>query len=606
MIAPRKIHVTIDGKRCEGVEGQTILEIARANDVYIPTLCYLKHLSPWGGCRMCICEVKGNPKIVPSCATPAADGSEVVTKNDRLVGLRQATLELLFSERNHICPICPYNKGDCGLQHQAYIHGLDHISLPYLYPSLPVDLSGKYFGLDHNRCILCTRCVRACDEMEGIHTLDIAYRGANNLVVVDNVATFGTSETCTSCGACVAACPTGALFDKSSAFLGQLTSSQKVRTTCRECPVGCGLLVYVRDGRVFNVHGDMESPVNNGHLCVKGRYETWADPRKRVKTPMIRRDGALQPATWDEARAVIRDALGKVGVHHRALLLAPRLTNEATQTVKRIAGQFNRVAMRVARDEAALCETAKDSNVTLDVIRDADAIIVLGATPSRHNPVVASMIRSATRRRGAKLIVLNCRKSDLDYYADIAAAEISLEHAFWNRVASKLEDARRPVLVYGPRAMTPVGVTAMDRLIEIFEKLPGSQGVQLLPLSIGSNSLAMTAAGIEPIEAVGPWLDASPLGYLHVVASDDPAGGAGMLDEKHVPRLLQEIECVVVQAAHMSPLANLAHVVLPVTAWNETAGHTTNIEGRTLPLQTAIPARGESKSDQQILETLLT
>jgi formate dehydrogenase major subunit len=604
MIAPRKIKLTIDGKPCEGTEGQTILEIARANDVYIPTLCYLKHLTPWGGCRMCICEVKGSAKIVPSCTTPAQDGSEVTVKSDRLVGLRRATLELLFSERNHICPICTYNKGDCGLQHQAYVHNLDHVGIPYLYPAMPVDLTGKYFGIDHNRCILCTRCVRACDEMEGVHTLDVANRGAKNVVVVDNLTTFGQSSTCTMCGACVTSCPTGALFDKASAFLGQLTKSETVRTTCRECPVGCGLLVYVRDGRVLNVQGDFESPVNKGHLCVRGRYQTWADPRTRISQPMIRRGGALQTVTWDAARAAIADMLQNVTANHRALLVAPRSTNETVQTVKAVHGQFNRVAMRVANHESALCETAAGSSTSVGVLDDADAIVLLGVNPARHNPVIAAKIRATVRKRGAKLVILHGRRSDLDFIADMTAHEVGVERAFWKKVGDVLQGSRRPVLVYGPRAMTPVGVTAMDHLITVFGSLTGSQDPKLLPLTIGTNCLAATTAGIEPIEDVGPWLDASPLGYLHIVAGDEPDGGASLLDEKHVARLLREIECVVVQAAYESPLIELAHLVLPSAAWSETAGTTTNIEGRSLPLKAVFPARGGARSDQHILETM--
>src|ERR1017187_3416960 len=141
MIAKKQITVTIDGQKCVGEQGQTILQIATANSIHIPTLCYLKDLSSWGGCRMCIVEVAGSPKVVPSCATPAADGATYAANNDRLRGLRRLTLELLFSERNHICPICPMNHGDCELQQQGYQHGMDNVRYPYLYPSLPMDMS---------------------------------------------------------------------------------------------------------------------------------------------------------------------------------------------------------------------------------------------------------------------------------------------------------------------------------------------------------------------------------------------------------------------------------------------------------------------------------
>ncbi|MGA2137785.1 MAG: molybdopterin-dependent oxidoreductase [Verrucomicrobiia bacterium] len=609
MIASRQITVTINGKRCVGQDGQTILQVAQANDVYIPTLCYLKHLSPWGGCRLCIVEIAGSSKIVPSCSTPASDGTEVITTSPRLHHLRRNTLELLFSERNHICPMCPMNKGDCGLQHQGYVHGIDSIRYPYLYPSLPVDTSGKYFVLDHNRCILCTRCVRACEEMEGAHTLDISHRGANNRVVVDLGATFGTSDSCTNCGSCVASCPTGALFDKASAYRGKLNSSQIVRTTCLECPVGCSLEVYTRENRIVTVFGDPESPINRGHLCVRGRYETWAEPRERILQPLVRRNGKLEPTTWDEALGAIANATKKLRTAQKAMLVSPRLTNETAKTLKRLAGKFGRVATFVSQNEAALCGANDGEAVpasALDELRDADAIIVLGAQPSRDNGVVAAMIRGAVRRRGAKLLIFHARKSDLDRYADISANVVSLERAFWKQVGTVLQGAQRPALVYGPNAMTPIGVMVMERLINIFEAKTKGQPPRLVPLPVSTNSFALTAAGIEAEEDIGPWIDAKPLKLLHIVASDEPDGGARLLREKHVPALLDAIDCLVVQASYRSALTDRAHVVLPAAIWCEKSGTTTNFEGRELPLRQVLPPRGEARDDKVILETLFS
>ena len=604
MIAPKKISLTINGKPCEGTLGQTILEIARANDVYIPTLCYLKGLTAWGGCRLCIVEVEGSPKVVPSCATAAVDGSKITTHNQRLVNLRRATLELLFSERNHICPICPYNKGDCGLQHQGYVHGIEHVRYRYLYPALPVDLTGEFFGLDHNRCILCTRCVRTCDELEGVHTLDVAHRGIRNQIVVDLQSTFGTSETCTACGACVASCPTGALFDKAAAFRGPLASCQQVTTTCIECPVGCGLKVYTKENRIVNVWGDPNSPVNGGHLCVKGRYETWAEPRERVLTPLVRKNGDLVKASWDEAVAVVRKAVKAAKKAEKALLALPRLTHETAETVARIAGKLDRVGMAVANNETALLAEPEFAAEALAKLQDADAIIVLGAQPSRHNGVVAARIRNTVRKQGAKLIVLHAGKSDLDALADICANVVSLEHKFWDRVAAILTNVRRPALVYGANAMTPIGVTVMERLIKILETNPDGQEPLLIGLPASDNSFALAAAGVEVVEDVGPWLDAKPLKFLHIVASDAPDGGAQVLEEKYVPGLLAQIDYLVVQASYASRLTELAHVVLPAAIWCEKSGTITNVEGRRLPLCPVLPVSGEAREDKTILESV--
>ncbi|HUJ09416.1 MAG TPA: molybdopterin-dependent oxidoreductase [Verrucomicrobiae bacterium] len=611
MIAPKQITLTINGKRCLGQEGDTILQVAQANDIFVPTLCHMKHLSPWGGCRLCIVEIKGSPKVVPSCSTPATDGSEVIATSPRLHELRRSTLELLFSERNHICPICEMNQGDCGLQHQGYVHGIDAVRFPYLYPTLPVDTSGKYFALDHNRCILCTRCVRACEEMEGIHTLDISHRGIHNRVVVDIAATFGTSDTCTNCGACVASCPTGALFDKASAFRGKLNSSQVVRTTCLECPVGCGLEVYTRDNRIVNVFGDFESPINRGHLCVRGRYETWAEPRERILTPLVRRDGKLESASWNEAVDSVRNAARRFQTEQRAMLLSPRLTNETARAMRKLAPKIGRVGVVVVQHEEALCRVNGGPTPpasALDQLQDADAIIILGARPSRDNGVVAARIRTTVRRRGAKLLIFHSRKSDLDRYADVSAYAVSLERAFWKQVASLLQDVHRPVLVYGPDAMTSIGVTVMERLIKIFEvNTDGrTQSLQLVALPVSTNGCTWTGAEIETVEDVGLWLGAKPLRYLQVVASDEPDGGAHLLRERHVRALLDNVDCLVVQASYRSALTERAQVILPSALWSEKSGTVTNFEGRELPVRQVVPPRGEARDDREILETLFS
>jgi predicted molibdopterin-dependent oxidoreductase YjgC len=241
----------------------------------------------------------------------------------------------------------------------------------------------------------------------------------------------------------------------------------------------------------------------------------------------------------------------------------------------------------------------------LDELQDADAIIVLGAQLSRDNGVVASRVRTTVRRRGAKLLIFYCRKSDLDRFADVSANVVSLDHRFWNQVASVLRDVQRPVLVYGPDAMTPIGVTVMDRLIRIFEAKTEGQPPRPIPLPTSTNSFALTAAGIEPVEDIAPWIDAEPLKFLHIVASDEPDGGARLLREKYVSELLGEIDCLVVQASYRSALSDRAHVVLPATIWCEKSGTITNFEGRELPLRPVLPPRGEARDDKAILEALL-
>jgi bidirectional [NiFe] hydrogenase diaphorase subunit len=203
----------INGRDVGGRENETILDLARESGIFIPTLCYLDGLSPWGACRLCLVEIKGSSKLFPSCVTVVEEGMEVTTDSERLRKYRRMILELLFAERNHVCAVCVSN-GHCELQAAAQAAGLTHVHVPYRYPTLPVDASHDRFVIDHNRCILCTRCVRVCDEIEGAHTWDLTGRGGEARVITDLNQPWGSSDTCTLCGKCVQLCPTGALFEK--------------------------------------------------------------------------------------------------------------------------------------------------------------------------------------------------------------------------------------------------------------------------------------------------------------------------------------------------------------------------------------------------------
>lgn len=209
------ITMTINDELVSGREGQTLLELIRERGIKLPTLCHLEGLEARGGCRLCLVEVQGSNRLVPACVTPAQEGLVITTHSERLVRYRHMILELLFSERNHICAVCVMN-GHCELQYEAAAIGMDHVRYDYLNPDLPIDASHERYAIDHNRCILCTRCVRVCDSVEGAHTWDVMGRGVNSRVITDLNQPWGASRSCTSCGKCVQVCPTGALHYKES------------------------------------------------------------------------------------------------------------------------------------------------------------------------------------------------------------------------------------------------------------------------------------------------------------------------------------------------------------------------------------------------------
>ncbi len=212
--------LTIDGKPITAEEGATVLQAAEEAGIRIPTLCHLDGVYDVGACRLCLVEVTGVPKLLPACTTKVAEGMEVRTDNERLRKYRRMTLELLFAERNHVCAACVAN-GHCELQTLGYSLGMDHVRYEYLFPKWTVDTTHRLFGMDHNRCILCTRCVRVCWHIEAAGTKNVAGRGTRSHIITDLNMPWGDSESCTQCGKCVQACPTGALFAK-GATVGEM------------------------------------------------------------------------------------------------------------------------------------------------------------------------------------------------------------------------------------------------------------------------------------------------------------------------------------------------------------------------------------------------
>ena len=321
--------VTIDGKPIEVSPGTTVLQACEALGVEIPTFCYLKHLNPEGSCRMCVVEVAGVKNLQISCATACWDGMEVTTKNERIVSFRRMIIELLLANHEADCFSCPAT-GRCKLYQYAMEYGVEETRFERFKEVRPKDESSEFFNYDPSKCILCRRCVRTCHELQSNHTLSLKNRGPDTWVGLPFDKLFKDSN-CVSCGNCVSVCPTGALTTKQSKTY-RAWEVTKTRTTCPYCGVGCQMDLLVKNGEVVGVE-PADGRANHGLLCVKGKfaYQFISHP-DRLKTPLIRKEGTLQPVSWDEALDYVTTGIKKIkeesGPDAIAGFASARATNE--------------------------------------------------------------------------------------------------------------------------------------------------------------------------------------------------------------------------------------------------------------------------------------
>ncbi len=422
-----QVSLTIDGQQVSVPPGTSVLQAALDNGIFVPTLCHDPRIEPYGGCRMCIVEIEGMRGLPTACTTPVAHGMIVRTDTAEVNEVRRMTCSMLISDHRGDCLSCWSNQ-QCGLQKTAAYLGIEEDLLRRMDREAVVDESNPFYIRDLSRCILCDLCVRVCAEIRAVYAIATAGRGYES-----RIAAFSDdpvyNSVCDSCGECVDVCPVGALVARRET----VSPAREVRTICPYCGCGCGIVLGLREGRIVSVRGDKDNPVNAASLCVKGRFGLdFVNAHDRLKTPLIKRNGKFEEASWDEALDLIASRLGEIRDKHGPDAIAgwasAKCTNEENYLFQKLlrAGIGTNNVDHCARlchasTVAGLSRAFGSGAMTNSVheLQHADCILVTGSNTTEAHPIVALRIKAAVKKHGAKLILADPRRIDLSRFATL-------------------------------------------------------------------------------------------------------------------------------------------------------------------------------------------
>jgi len=646
-----EITLTINGKQVKGKQGDTVLAVCQANGVDLPTLCHYTGLSDVGACRLCLVEIEKERNLVPACTYPARDGQVVSTSTERLEKYRRLVLELLFTERNHLCAYCVAS-GDCELQNLAYKYQMDNARYQYAWPNQTTDSSHPSIVMDHNRCILCGRCIRTCDEITGAHVLDFGKRGWKTNVCADINQPLGESS-CISCGGCFQACPTGAIFSKGSAYRGRPAECTAVESTCAICGIGCDVKGLVKDNKLVRIDSpDMTKA--RGLLCEIGRFGPLYSDAERVTSPMKRNSkGQLASCSYEEAFDVIARKLGSA--ENVAGLASTKASTEAlkafadlmsnaigSKLVDTMDGDdFRTISQGIAKFDAkaGLAMEAK-----LEDILNADAILLIGAHPIKTHPVVGSYIMRAAAKNKAQLVVLDPLRNPFTFRATVwlkpaegkegtaikalgnailehglpkttgdkskfaaefkeveakkAAKELGLDVHDIYKAAEAIAESKNGIIIYGSGILQYKDADLVATILNLGALISqNANKPQVISLKRCGNSRGAWEIGLANSKnSVVSELAKGKVKGLFALLADDLAASRTLADS------LKGVEFTVVQTSYLSSAAAKADVVLPSLLWTESKGSYTTMDGVSKSTTEMVKARGDIKADADSLK----
>jgi len=625
------ITVTVDGKKVEVPLGATILEAANAAGSRVPTLCHDNKLHPFGACRICIVEVEGTPRrFTPSCTTPAGDNMVVRTTSPEIITARKMVLELLLIKHPLDCPVCD-KAGACQLQDLTHEYGLGQSRFDAEKGYLPPDLESAIIERNISRCILCGKCVRICDEQNGVGEWAFTRRGTKARISTD----FDRPLDCEFCGECVEICPVGALTTRQFKYKARSWNLEETKSVCNYCGCGCTTTLETRDSRIMRV-----SPGKDNYLCAKGRFGWDAIHHSdRLTTPKMRVGNELVDCTWDEALAMVATNLnvikGKHGADSIGGLGSVRTTNEDNYVFQK----FMRTIVGTNNvDLLARLKTPKGLNTAffageLGRMDEHEVILVLDKSVGEINPLTGIEIVRAVNRKGRKLVLVNDGTNKFNRVATVVlpqsseAAVSELAAAFAGKGSHEAKQAAELLKAAGSVAVIVPAKLSDKEYKQIKELSALFKNVTFYPLVRRSNFQGALDMGVLPdyypgyrktsadmtASLAGSWnavlpetagknavamIDAIAAGKMNAlyIMGDDPIGS-----DPGLKAVLAKLDFLVVQDIFMTETAQMADVVLPAASYVEKTGTFTNLERRLQQLNRAEEPIGESRPDWEII-----
>ncbi len=623
------IKVTINGQDFQVAKGARLIDVCREEGFSIPSFCYYADLALQASCRMCLVRIEKMPKLQTSCTITCTDGMIVTTASDEIEKAQRAMVEFLLANHPLDCPVCDRG-GECELQEMAFDWG--NLEERFTEPknAMPEKYLSPIVANDPQRCILCKRCTRVCDEWMGEDAIEAGGRGAHTVI-----GTYGGWLNCSQCGNCIEVCPTGTLLDATYRHQARPWELEQTVSTCSFCSDGCEMSLGSRAGVLMrSVARDRYVNGHNGEfLCIKGRFgHPFVNHEERLRTPMIRyrKGGKLIPATWDEAIAFTAKKLEEVANEHGASAIAvvgsPRITNEANYALYRFATEVVGTENYAATDAFSLIpffDNLGGALATHKDIRHAKTILLIGGEPEELQPLTGRQIRQAVRNGGAKLIIVNSREIRLRERATqfvhirpgsedasvlaladpaqnaLAARKLGVEVKELETLRQTLNETEGDVVVMFGGELSQAGQAILAQLPYAFST--AARRVLLHPLPLYNNSVGVHDMGLmRGGRNAGQLLDAAgtEVRAMYIAGSFLPDQLSGREDA------LSKLDFLVVQELFETETTRHADVILPAASFAETDGTFTNNGGLVQRVRQSIPPVHQSKQDWMITAQL--